>query len=272
MKKFIHSINQAKKSFVFHFPKLLIATGMLSFSCMSAFTAEGDRGGDDFTPTLVGPLSMPSVVTGEPAKSVESSPVEAANPGTLFHPQRQPSKNLWADSWLFMPVPLLDSRGKIQEENEATENLTAKERLEKFILVDEWYGAAPPSLEGKYVLVDFSASWCPACRREIVELNHWFEKFGEELIVISIYETDRVSIDNLSGQYKGKDLKYYVGIDMKRRTANALGVFGIPHAVLVEPLYGGVIWEGMPNQPGYELTDEIIEKVLSVGRRMNAQK
>ena len=239
--------------------------------CLSGvlLAAPGDRPGDDFTPTLVGPLSMPSVVTGEPAKSVESSPLEASNPGTLFHPQRQPSKNLWADSWLFNMVPLLDAEGKQIPETEETESLTAEERLKQFIQVEEWYGAAPPPLTGKYVLVDFSASWCPACRREIVELNHWFQKFGKELVVISIYETDRTSIDNLAGAYKGKDLQYYVGIDTKRRTANALGVFGIPHAVLIEPLYGGVIWEGMPNQPGYELTDEIIEKVLEIGRKVS---
>ncbi len=241
---------------------------ILSISA-SLFAAEGDHPGDEFTPTLVGPLSMPSVVTGEPAKVVESSTVESENHGTLFHPQRQPSKNLWADTWLFMQIPVLDSKGKIIPENSETEKLTASERLARFITVQEWYATAPPSLEGKYVLLDFSASWCPACRREIVELNHWFEKYGKELVVISIYETDRKSLDNLAGAYKGKDLEYYVGIDLERRCANALGVFGIPHAVLVEPLYGGVIWEGMPNQPGFELKDSIIEKVLEVGRHLN---
>ncbi len=252
--------------------KILLLSVVLGVTALLApstsWSAPGDRPGDDFTPTLVGPLSMPSVVTGAPAKSVESSPLEATNPGTLFHPQRQPSKNLWADSWLFLPIPVLNMDGKIQDETPELEKMTASERLASFLQVEEWYGSAPPSLEGKYVLVDFSASWCPACRREIVELNHWFQKYGEELIVISIYETDRKSIDNLAGAYQGKDLKYYVGIDQKRRTANALGVFGIPHAVLIEPIYGGVIWEGMPNQPGYELTDEIIEKVLAVGRKL----
>lgn len=258
-----------KSSLISRLSAFAFSGAVLAGTCTSAlFAAPGDRPGDDFTPTLVGPLSMPSVVTGEQANSVESSPVEAKNPGTLFHPQRQPSKNLWADSWLFLPVPVLDRKGKIVEETPETENLSAAERLKKFILVEEWYGKEPPSLEGKYVLVDFSASWCPACRREIVELNHWFRTFGQELVVISIYETDRQSIDNLAGAFKGKDLEYYVGIDLQRRTANAMGVFGIPHAVLIEPLYGGVVWEGMPNQPGYELTDEIIEKVLSVGRKM----
>lgn len=245
-----------------------LATALVvGFGGLALSAAPGDRPGDDFTPTLVGPVSMPSVVTGEKAKSVESSPVEAPNPGTLFHPQRQPSKNLWADSWLFLQIPVLDSDGKIRNEDAETEAMSAAKRLESFILVDEWYGEAPPDLKGKYVLVDFSASWCPACRKEIVELNRWFEKFGKELVVVSIYETDRKSIDNLAGNFKGKDLRYYVGIDTKRRTANALGVFGIPHAVLIEPLYAGIVWEGMPNQPGFELTDEIIEKVLAVGRR-----
>ena len=44
-----------------------------------------------------------------------------------------------------------------------------------------------------------------------------------------------------------------------------LGVFGIPHVVLLEP-DGYVVWEGFPLLKDYELTDEIIERVLSVGR------
>jgi len=145
--------------------------------------------------------------------------------------------------------------------------MPAAERIGEFLKIEEWYNQEPPNLEGKYVLIEFSATWCPACRREIPDLNHWHEKFGEELVVISIYETDRHDLEVMPGDFKGKDMKYYVGIDTKRRCATALGVFGIPHAVLLEPKYGGVVWEGMPNQPGYELTDEIIERILAVGRR-----
>ena len=42
-------------------------------------------------------------------------------------------------------------------------------------------------------------------------------------------------------------------------------MFGIPHVVLLEP-DGYVVWEGFPLLKDYELTEEIIEKVLSVGR------
>jgi hypothetical protein len=50
-----------------------------------------------------------------------------------------------------------------------------------------------------------------------------------------------------------------------------LGVWGIPHVILLEP-DGYVIWEGFPLQPGYELTEEIIEKVLAVGRKLRKEQ
>ena len=71
----------------------------------------------------------------------------------------------------------------------------------------------------------------------------------------------------MPGAIKGKDLTHFVAIDTKRRCADALKVWGIPHAILIEPRYGGVIWEGMPNQPEAELTDEIIERILEIGRK-----
>ncbi|MBR6436072.1 MAG: hypothetical protein IKS45_06160, partial [Thermoguttaceae bacterium] len=102
--------------------------------------------------------------------------------------------------------------------------------------------------------------------------NHWQEKFGDELQIITICETGAKEIDNLVGDVKGKDIKVAVGIDLQKRTYKALGVFGIPHAGIIEPQYGCVIWEGMPNQPGHELTDQTIEKILAVGRKLREKQ
>ena len=44
-----------------------------------------------------------------------------------------------------------------------------------------------------------------------------------------------------------------------------LGVYGIPHVIIVEP-NGYVVWEGFPLLEDYELTEEVVEKILSVGR------
>lgn len=156
-------------------------------------------------------------------------------------------KRLWADSFLWCEAPKIE--------------------------VESWYSNEPkPGYEKKYILLEVWATWCPPCRRTLPMLNHWQEKFGDELQVIAICETGAKEIDNLVGDVKGKDLKFAVGIDLQKRTYKALGVFGIPHAVIIEPQYGCVIWEGMPNQPGHELTDQTIEKILAVGRKLRAKQ
>jgi len=45
----------------------------------------------------------------------------------------------------------------------------------------------------------------------------------------------------------------------------------VPHAIVIEP-GGYVVWEGFPLQKGYELTDDIIQKILAVGRAQAAKE
>ncbi|GHT44959.1 hypothetical protein FACS189454_03690 [Planctomycetales bacterium] len=59
-----------------------------------------------------------------------------------------------------------------------------------------------------------------------------------------------------------KDIKAPLAVDTHRRFADALGVYGIPHCVLIDPLHGAVVWEGMPTQIGYELSDDVMSKIL----------
>ena len=66
-------------------------------------------------------------------------------------------------------------------------------------------------------------------------------------------------------------IDFHLAIDTKKRMKDELGVFGIPHIIILEP-NGYVIWEGFPLQNGYELTDKIIEKILAVGRKLRAKK
>lgn len=182
----------------------------------------------------------------------------------LFRP-----KMIWADSWQYQDLPILDDKGKIIPETaNQQDQLTAAERIQKFLKVEKWYNCEGlPDLEGKCVMLEFSASWCPACRRAVVPIERWHEKYGEDFVIISIFETDTDQMDNFPQPGMGKTLKHYIGIDTQRRSANALGVYGIPHAVILEPKYGAVIWEGMTEQKGYQLTDEIIERIIAVGKK-----
>jgi len=134
---------------------------------------------------------------------------------------------------------------------------------EPIIEVERWVNDPPKDLTGKFVLIEVWATWCPPCRRSLPLLEYFHEKYKDELVVLSICETDEEALKKMEGPMKGADLKAPLAVDTHRRFANALGVYGIPHAVLIEPVMGAVLWEGMPTQIGAELSDEVMTKILA---------
>jgi thiol-disulfide isomerase/thioredoxin len=131
------------------------------------------------------------------------------------------------------------------------------------IEVERWVNEPPKEITGKFVLIEVWATWCPPCRRSLALLEYYHEKYQNELVVVSICETDEESLKKMEGPTKLADIKSPLAVDTFRRFANKLGVWGIPHAVLIEPVNGAVLWEGMPTQIGYELSDEKLGKILA---------
>ncbi|MDR3199239.1 MAG: TlpA family protein disulfide reductase [Planctomycetaceae bacterium] len=131
------------------------------------------------------------------------------------------------------------------------------------IEVERWVNEPPKNFAGKFVLVEVWATWCPPCRRSLALLEYFHEKYKDELVVVSICETDEDALKKMEGPTKLADIKVPLAVDTYRRFANKLGVWGIPHAVLIEPISGAILWEGMPTQIGYELSDEKLGKILA---------
>lgn len=214
-----------------------------------------------FSAELVG--DGPSLLENGPREGKVVSPsILSGSDAKLFRPRM-----IWADSWLYSPLPILNEKGEIQSETEQSAALSAVERIKQFIKIEEWYNHAPEELEGKFVMIEFSASWCPACKRATPEMERWNQKFAGRLVVISVFETGRAQMDNFPMPGEGKKLQHCIGIDTQRRSAKALGVYGIPHTILIEPQYGAVVWEGMTQQKEYELIDQTIEKYLEIGEK-----
>jgi cytochrome c biogenesis protein CcmG, thiol:disulfide interchange protein DsbE len=134
------------------------------------------------------------------------------------------------------------------------------------LVVEKWL-TDKPETKGKYVLIEFWATWCPPCRRSISLLNGFHKKYGDELVVIGISEESETDVRKL----KTPKVEYYSAIDTQMRMKKEMGVFGIPHVIIVEP-GGFVIWEGFPLLAEYELTEKIIEKILAVGRKLKTDR
>lgn len=123
-------------------------------------------------------------------------------------------------------------------------------------VVETWISEKPDT-EGKYILIDFWATWCGPCRKVIPELNAIHKKFKDKLVVIGLSDesTDKVK------EMKSPSIEYYSAVDTQARMKKALEVKGIPHVIIIDPK-GIVRWEGYPLLSGHKLTEEVIENLL----------
>ena len=125
------------------------------------------------------------------------------------------------------------------------------------LVVEKWL-TKEPDRKGKFVLVDFWATWCPPCRKAIPELNALHKKFGDKLVVIGLSDEPEAKVKGMTTP----QIDYSVAIDTKGRTKTAVGVTGIPHVMLIDP-QGIVRWEGFPFLNGSELTEQVVADILA---------
>lgn len=92
--------------------------------------------------------------------------------------------------------------------------------------------------KGKYVVIDFWASWCPDCRKdlpEIIRLYDKFHKYGVEFLGVS-FDTDKEKWTNYIAQ---SGVPYPQVSELKRMNqsdvAKAYGVRWIPSVYLIGP-------------------------------------
>ena len=107
------------------------------------------------------------------------------------------------------------------------------------------------------VVIDFFATWCGPCKKAIPELNHWYEKYGDKLVVIGLSDETEAKVTAM----KQPVISYYSAIDTQKRLKNTYQVSGIPHVVLIDP-NGIVRWEGFPFLQNNELTDAVMEDIF----------
>ncbi|MDT0557507.1 TlpA disulfide reductase family protein [Ichthyenterobacterium sp. W332] len=124
------------------------------------------------------------------------------------------------------------------------------------LIVEQWLTEAPKT-EGKFVLIDFWATWCGPCKKAIPELNAYQKEFKDHLVVIGLSDETEATINKM----KTPKMEYYSAIDTKERLERQYKVQGIPHCVIINPK-GIVVWEGWPHLEGYELTAEVIKELI----------
>lgn len=120
------------------------------------------------------------------------------------------------------------------------------------LTVEKWISKKPET-KGKFILIDFWATWCGPCRKYIPLLNQLHEKYANQLTIIGLSDEDEKTV----ASFNTPKINYFEAIDTEGTMIGKLEVKGIPHVIFIDPK-GIVRWEGYPLLGNAKLTEKVI--------------
>lgn len=106
---------------------------------------------------------------------------------------------------------------------------------------------------GKPMIINFWATWCAPCKRELNAINDlypdWQKETGVKLMAVSIDDTR--SMNRVKPYVNGQAWDYEIFLDPNGDLKRALNVNNIPHTFLVDGK-GNIVWQHNNYEPGDE--------------------
>ena len=113
-----------------------------------------------------------------------------------------------------------------------------------------WLNSQPltlKGLQGKIVVVEFWATWCPPCRQSIPHLIELNKKYaGKGIVIMGLTNEPKEKVEPFA-----KELKMDYAIGGESTSGGEYGVKGIPTAFIVDTA-GKITWQGHPMNPEFE--------------------
>lgn len=105
-----------------------------------------------------------------------------------------------------------------------------------FVLADDAGEASLVDYRGKYVLLNFWATWCAPCRKEMPQLSELQTEFGGDTFEVLTIATGRNSPTGIKKFFEE------IGVDNlprhqdpRQKLAGQMAIFGLPITVLIDP-------------------------------------
>jgi thiol-disulfide isomerase/thioredoxin len=126
-----------------------------------------------------------------------------------------------------------------------------------------WVNTGDFENDGRPMIINFWATWCMPCKRELNNIAEvypdWVDETGVKLIAVSI--DDARSESRVVPYVNGANWDYEVYIDSNADFKRAMNVNNVPHTFLVDAS-GNIVWQHNNYAPGDE--DELYEHIKSL--------
>jgi len=105
-----------------------------------------------------------------------------------------------------------------------------------FNLADDAGTTTLEAWRGKYVLLNFWATWCAPCRKEMPQLDALQKQFGGSEFEVLTIATGRNSPDAINRFFEEAGIQNLPRHqDPKQGLASQMGIFGLPITVILDP-------------------------------------
>lgn len=135
--------------------------------------------------------------------------------------------------------------------------------VEIFDMNGNKFNTSELSNDGKPMIINFWATWCSPCKRELNNISElyddWVDETGVKLVAISI--DDARNMQKVRPYVDGQAWDYEVYIDVNADLKRQMGVNNVPHTFLIDGK-GNIVWQHNSYSEGdeYELY-ELVEKL-----------
>jgi len=147
-------------------------------------------------------------------------------------------RTLWRLTAILTLIPLVFNTTVAQELEEEEEqpkiavgdqapDFTAEDMDGNEFTLSEMIGEKP-------VVLDFWATWCPPCRREMPLISEFAEKYKDEVLVYSITSESAESREGILSFIKDNELKQKFIHDPSGSIADKYFVYAIPYVVAID--------------------------------------